>query len=189
GILAAVTLSLLDVIARISRPHDAVLGHLRSIDAYVGLDRGGSVREEPRLVVYRFDAPLFFANAAYFRERVQHLIERADPPVRCFLFDAQAVTSLDATADDTLSDLLDDLDRRGIRFILARANGTVRDALRRSGLARRIGRDGLFPTVRAGVRAYREGEHLALHGNPVEPDDEPAYPRNATRWGMSVTSE
>jgi MFS superfamily sulfate permease-like transporter len=84
----------------------------------------------PGLVLYRWDAPLFFANAARFRERVFRNVRRAEPDARWVVVAAEPITDIDATAARELSDLLDDLDARGVRFAFAELKGLVWDQLR-----------------------------------------------------------
>jgi SulP family sulfate permease len=192
GVLVAVTISLLDVIARICRPHDAVLGHLESVDAYASVGRTTGVLEDPSVIVYRFDAPLFFANCPYFLERVRALLSRAEPRPRCFVLDAQAISSLDSSAIATLHELLDDLAKRKIRFIVARANGPVVGAMHRAGLVDRIGAENVVRTVRAGVRAFRVRERgyrpsLRWQEPSADSGERPhggTYPTNAPNGGM-----
>jgi sulfate permease, SulP family len=156
GILVAVVLSLVNVIFHISRPHDALLD---DVDASGGtVYRGVTDKEtsltEPGLIVYRFDAPLVFANAAFFIERLEELITEAGPDLKCVIFDAEAVSDFDSTAAEALETLDADIERRGVELWIARANGPLRDLLQATGLTTRIGEDNIYPSVRAAVTAY-----------------------------------
>jgi high affinity sulfate transporter 1 len=157
GILVAVVLSLVNVIYHISRPHDALLD---DVDAAGGtIYRGVADKEtaltEPGLIVYRFDAPLVFANAAFFTERLETLIANAGPGLRCVILDAEAISDFDSTAAEALENVDADLERLGVELWIARANEPLRDLLTMTGLKQRLGAEHIYPSVRAAVTAYR----------------------------------
>ena len=157
GILVAVVLSLVNVIYHISRPHDALLD---DVDASGGtVYRGVADKEtaltEPGLIVYRFDAPLVFPNAAYFTERLEELINNAGEGLKCVILDAEPISDFDSTAAEALETLDADLDKRGIELWIARANAPLRDLLQVTGLTIKIGEENIYPSVRAAVLAYR----------------------------------
>jgi SulP family sulfate permease len=103
--------------------------------------------------VYRFDAPPFFVNAEYLRQRVLALADAADD-VRWLVLNAEAWTFLDSTAIDVLSRLQVELEQRGIALCFARLKGRQREIFEDTGLTARIGRDRFFSTVRAAVAAF-----------------------------------
>ncbi|MGH3101400.1 MAG: sodium-independent anion transporter, partial [Thermoleophilia bacterium] len=105
-------------------------------------------------LLYRFDAPLFFANAGYFRRRVRHLITDAVHPVRWVVVAAEPITDIDTTAADQLRELLDELRAEGVTLAFAELKGPVKDRLRRYGLYDAIGPDHFFPTIGTAVNAY-----------------------------------
>ncbi len=157
GILVAVVLSLVNVIYHISRPHDALLD---DVDASGGtVYRGVADKEtaltEPGLIVYRFDAPLVFPNAAYFTERLEELINNAGEGLKCVILDAEPISDFDLTAAEALETLDADLEKRGIELWIARANQPLRDLLQVTGLTIKIGEENIYPSVRAAVLAYR----------------------------------
>jgi sulfate permease, SulP family len=154
GILVAVVLALVMVIGRISRPHDAVLGSVEGVDGYQDIEGYANSQTVPGLIAYRFDAPLFFANADHFLTEVQELIDAADPPVEWLLIDAEAIIDIDVTAIEALSTLQRELERKGIVLAIARANHPLQHMLKRAGLTERIGPEHFYPTVRTGVQAY-----------------------------------
>ncbi len=164
GILIAVLLALVIVISKISRPHDAVLGVVEGIDGYHDIEEYANSETEPGLIVYRFDAPLFFANAEYFLTQVQELIDAAVPPVKWLLIDAEAIVDIDVTAAETLLTLQRELERKGVVLAIARASHPLQRMLKRAGLTERIGPEHLYPTVRTGVRAFLD-QHGGLAGN------------------------
>jgi len=108
------------------------------------------------LIVYRFDAPLVFANAAFFTERLEELITNADEGLKCVILDAEAISDFDSTAAEALENLDADLERRGIELWIARANGPLRDLLEATGLTSKIDKENIYPSVRAAVIAYRK---------------------------------
>jgi sulfate permease, SulP family len=157
GILVAVVLSLINVIFHISRPHDALL---EDVDAkggtvYRGVTDKETALTEPGLIVYRFDAPLVFANAAFFTERLEDLIANAGEGLKCIIIDAEAISDFDSTAAEALETLNTDLERRKVELWIARANAPLRDLLQVTGLITRIGEDNIHPSVRAAVAAYQ----------------------------------
>lgn len=156
GVAVAVGLSIGLYLYRAVRPHDALLGEVETVDGFHDVERFPTSQTRPGLLVYRFDAPIFFPNAEYFKSRVLALVDAADPPPRWLLLNAEAIVYLDSTAVDALARLHEQLSERGIVLAVARAKGPVRDLLQRTGLAASIGEEHMFPSVRAGVRAYEE---------------------------------
>lgn len=157
AILLAVVLSLIGVIARVSRPHDAVLRPQAGLDGLGECrpDAAEPVEAAPGLVVYRFDAPLFFANSEFFLEQARRLIARAGQPVRWFLLDAAPITDVDATAADMLVQFDAEMDAAGIQIAVAHATAPLRAALDRTGLTERIGGAFFFATLDGALDAYR----------------------------------
>jgi sulfate permease, SulP family len=156
GILVAVGLALVVVIGRISRPHDAVLGSVEGVDGYQDIEQYANCETVPGLIAYRYDAPLFFANADHFLTEVQELIDTAQPPVEWLLIDAEAIVDIDVTATEAISTLQRELERRGVVLAIARANHPLQEMLKRAGLTERIGAQHFYPTVRTGVQAFLE---------------------------------
>ena len=158
GILVAVVLSLVNVIYHISRPHDALLDELDASGGtvYRGVADKKTTLTEPGLIVYRFDAPLVFANAAFFSERLEGLIAEAGEGLKCVVFDAEAVSDFDSTAAEALENLDASLERLGVELWLARANAPLRELLQATGLTTRIGAENIYVSVRTAVTAYHE---------------------------------
>ena len=156
GIFVAILLSLGDFVRRAWRPHDAVLGREDDLKGYHDIDRHPTARRIPGLLLYRFDAPLFFANAGYFRRCVRRLVDDATTPVRWVVVAAEPITDIDTTAADTLRDLLEELRAEGITLAFAELKGPVKDRLRRYGLFDAVGDDRFFPTVGTAVDGYIE---------------------------------
>ncbi len=154
GVLVALALSVVITVSRVARPHDAVLGEGEGLDGWISLDdpRAASL---PGLLVYRFDAPLFFANAEYFRERLARAMVVNPGEETHVVLDFEGIGSIDTTAVDHLDELFTDMDRRGITLSVARANEKVTAVLVRSGLTDRLGPDRIFPTINAAVADFR----------------------------------
>ncbi|MCZ7588784.1 MAG: sulfate permease [Gaiella sp.] len=153
GVVVAIALSIGVFLYRAARPHDAVLGRVEDVDGYHDIARWGRAETVPGLLVYRFDAPPFFVNATYLRERVLAVVDAAED-VTWLVLNAEAWTYLDSTAIDVLARLVDELEERGVVLCLARLKARQRTILEDTGLASRIGRDRLFPTVQAAVAAF-----------------------------------
>ena len=153
GVVVAIALSIGVFLYRAARPHDAVLGRADDVDGYHDIARWEGAETVPGLLVYRFDSPPFFVNAAYLRERVLELVDATDD-VRWLVINAEAWTYLDATAIDVLTRLQLELEQRGIALCFARLKGRQREIFEETGLTARIGPDRLFPTVRAAVAAF-----------------------------------
>ena len=153
GILVGVVVSLLGLLSRLSRPPDAVL---RALPGHGFHDVGDepAAPSVPGLIVYRFYAPLLFANATHFVTRVRELIATSPTPVRWFLLDAQAITDIDVTAAEALYRLQAELRVRRIALKVAHANRPLRQVLERIGLAQEVGRESFFPSVHECVAAF-----------------------------------
>jgi len=171
GIAVAVALSILDLLRRIARPHDGILGYVPGLAGMHDIDDYATGRQVPGLLVYRYDAPLFFANAEDFKHRAQASVDAADPPVEWFLLNAEANTEVDLTAVDALEEVRRTLAGRGIVFALARVKFELREILASAGFIDRIGEDKVFMTLPTAVEAYQQW-YAARHGSET-PTEEP----------------
>ena len=156
GVLAAVALSILDLLRRVSRPHAAVLGFVPGLAGMHDVDDHPGTTTVPGLVVYRYDAPLCFANAEDFRDRALAALDAAPAPVRWLVLNTEAIVEIDITAADAVHTLCDVLDTRGVVLALARVKQDLLHDLRRSGLADRISADRIFPTLPTAVAAFEK---------------------------------
>ena len=156
GVLLAVALAVADLVRRAARPHDAVLGRLRGSPGYQDIEQRPGSETLPGLIIYRIDAPLFFANARFLREQVRRLVDAAKAPVRMVVLDCGAMFDLDVTASETLDELDRELDESGITLALAEPHAPMRQVLRRSGLLEKLGTENILPTVGQAIRAYVE---------------------------------
>jgi high affinity sulfate transporter 1 len=154
GVFLAVAVSLLEFIRRAWRPHDAVLGRADGVKGYHDLTYYPDARQVPGLVLYRFDAPLFFANADVFRERLRARIAEADDPVRWVVISAEPITDVDTTAATMLDELLDELEGEDITLAFAALKDPIRAKLHRYGAIGRIPDERIFPTIGTAVTGY-----------------------------------
>jgi MFS superfamily sulfate permease-like transporter len=156
GIFIAVALALLDFVRRAWRPYDAVLGRVDDVKGYHDVTRYPDAKRIPGLVLFRWDAPLFFANAEVFADRVRQAIASSPTPVRWVVVTAEPITDLDTTAADALKELDRDLAGEGIDLRFAEMKDPVKDKLKRYALYERFGEDHFYPTIGAAVSAYLE---------------------------------
>ena len=155
GVLVAIVLSILDLLRRVARPHDAILGFVPGVAGMHDLDDYPDAEPEPGLVVYRYDAPLFFANAENFRERALAAVDGNEDRVKWFVLNAESNVEVDLTALDVLDQLRNELESRGIVFAMARVKQDLRVALEAAGMVDKIGEDRIFMTLPTAVEAYR----------------------------------
>jgi high affinity sulfate transporter 1 len=173
GIAIAVGLSILNVFRRAWWPYETVLGRVEGLEGYHDRRSYPASSQLPGLVIYRFDAPLFFANAKTFRDEVMRLAQ-ADPPPKWIVIAAEPVTDVDTTASDVLEDLDETLNGRGISLVFAELKDPVRAKIERYGLTRTIDPRHFFPTIGAAISAFRAetGADWAPAG-PVQADGGP----------------
>ncbi|GAB3430907.1 SulP family inorganic anion transporter [Flindersiella endophytica] len=154
GILAAVVLSVAELLARVARPHDAILGRVPGLAGMHDVDDYPEAKTIPGLVVYRYDSPLFFANAEDFKRRALAAVDDNESPVAWFVLNVEANVEVDITALQALDELRTELTKRGVVLALARVKQDLLDDLRAFGLADAIGPERLFPTLPTAVEAY-----------------------------------
>jgi high affinity sulfate transporter 1 len=154
GIAIAIVIAVIEFLWDGWRPHSAVLGRVNQVKGYHDVTRYPDARLIPGLVLFRWDAPLFFANAEFFHERVMEAIARSPTPVRWLVVAAEPVTSVDVTAADVVGELDESLRAAGIEFRFAEMKDPVKDKLKRFGLFTRFGAHAFFATVGEAVNAY-----------------------------------
>jgi SulP family sulfate permease len=167
GVLIAVGLSLIDMLRRVVRPHDAILGYAPGVAGMHDIDDYPLALQIPGLVVYRYDSPLFFANSDDFKRRALASVDAAQTPTEWLLLNAEAIVQVDITSVDGLDDLRELLERRGISLRMARVKQELRDALDAAGFVERLGADHLYPTLPTAVAAYVDA-YTQRHGKPPE---------------------
>ena len=175
GIGLAVGLSVLDLIRRIASPHDGVLGYVPGLAGMHDVDDYPTAVQVPGLVVYRYDSPLFFANAEDFLTRALAASDNAEPQCHWFVLNAEAIIEVDLTSVDTLEALREAMASRGITFAIARVKFELRDQLMAAGFAQRVGEGLIFATLPTAVDAYarwyRAEKGQAPPGLPVSPPE------------------
>ena len=154
GIFISVGFALLAFIWRAWRPYCAVLGRIDGIKGYHDITRHPEARRIPGLVLFRWDAPLFFANAEMFREQVLRAVSMAPTLTKWVVVAAEPVTDVDITAADVLAELVEELHRTGIELCFAQMKGPVKDHLKRYGLFSIFGVENFFPTIGQAVDHY-----------------------------------
>ncbi|WP_442861321.1 SulP family inorganic anion transporter [Burkholderia sp. NRF60-BP8] len=163
GVGIALGLAVLAFLWRAWRPYSAVLGRRDGVKGYHDIARHPDARRIPGLVLLRWDAPLFFANAEIFRERVMSAARDAPTRTRWVAIAAEPVTDIDVTAADMLARLDDELDDADMQLCFAELKGPVKDSLKRYGLYERIGEDHFMPTVGETVSAYLKSHSVEWH--------------------------
>jgi high affinity sulfate transporter 1 len=154
GIFASVGIALAAFFWRAWRPHSAILGRVEGVKGYHDVSRYPDAQRIEGLVLFRWDAPLFFANAEAFREAVEVAVDAAPTPTSWVVVAAEPITDVDMTAADILDELLADLDRAEIQLRFAELKDPVKDWLRRYGFLQKLGEEAFFPTVGTAVAAY-----------------------------------
>jgi MFS superfamily sulfate permease-like transporter len=154
GIGLAIALALLSFLRRAWMPHSAELVRVDGLKGYHDRGRHPEGRRVPGLLLYRFDAPLFFANADVFKEQILRLVDAAPEPVRWVVVTAEPITDVDATAGEMLTELRADLVERGVVLGFAEFKGHARERLARLGGVDHIGEDRFFRTIGEAVHAY-----------------------------------
>jgi SulP family sulfate permease len=160
GLALAVALAVVNLVYRTTAPHDAVLGQSERGMAFRDITRIDEPQAVKGVVIYRFDAPLFFANATHFHRRVLELVDRSSEPVSTVVIDAGAIFYIDSTAIAMLQQLRDDLRERGASLATARMTTPVRQMLDRAGTAQPVSEEREFATVREAVDWFRSRERL-----------------------------
>ena len=155
GIGLAIGLAIIEFLWDAWRPYSAVLGREENLEGYHDISRHPDAKQIPGLVLFRWDAPLFFANAELFHERALDAVSASPTPVRWLVVAAEPVTSVDVTSADMLLELDEALHAAGIEMCFAEMKGPVKDKLKRFGLFDRLGENLFFPTLGAAVKTYR----------------------------------
>jgi MFS superfamily sulfate permease-like transporter len=154
GILIAIVIAVVEFLWDGWRPHSAVLGEVDDVRGYHDVTRYPGARLIPGLVLFRWDAPLFFANAEFFHDRVRAAVAGSPAPVRWLVVAAEPVTSIDVTSADALCDLDDALRADGVRLCFAEMKDPVLEKFRRFGLMQRFGEGAFFHTIEEAVHAF-----------------------------------
>ncbi|MGZ4632618.1 MAG: SulP family inorganic anion transporter, partial [Actinomycetes bacterium] len=156
AVVIAVALSVLDLLRRVARPHDGVLGYVPGVAGMHDVDDYPDARLVPGLLVYRYDSPLFFANADDFLHRAQAAADGFVGPLHWFVLNAEAIVAIDITSLDALDELRRRLTASGTIFALARVKHELESDLARAGFIDRLGPGRVFPTLPTAATAYAD---------------------------------
>ena len=159
GILLAIVIAVIEFLWDGWRPHSAVLGRVDHVEGYHDITRYPQARLIPGLVLFRWDAPLFFANAEFFRDRVLEAVTTSSTPVRWLVVAAEPVTSIDVTAADAIVELDGALHTSGVQLCFAEMKDPVKDKLKRFGIFTRFGEGRFFATIEEAVKRYQAAGH------------------------------
>ena len=170
GILVAIALSVMDLFARVARPRTAILGRAPGVAGLHSIEDYPDAVTIPGLVVFRYDAPLWFANANDFKTRALEAVDAQTDRVDWLLLNAEAIVEIDLTAADALGELHDELERRGVVLALARVKQDLREQMERIGLVTHIGQDRLFATLPVALEAF-DRRHETV---PIDPGPPPS---------------
>jgi SulP family sulfate permease len=160
GIGIGVLISLALVIYSSSKPHNAELGRLGESKTFRNINRYEEANITEDVMIYRFDAPIYFANVEHFRESINHRIADHSDDLELVILDASAINNIDSTGVHMLTELIQDLNQKGVRFYIAGAIGPVRDKLMKSGVVELMGRDTYFFDVDEALEYYRKSEDV-----------------------------
>jgi MFS superfamily sulfate permease-like transporter len=156
GIAVAIALALANFVRKAWRPHSVELGKVEGVPGYHDRERHPEAKVVPGLLILRFDAPLFFANAPNFGRRLQMMIKEGKRDIDSVLVVSNAITDIDTTGAEILGDVLHDLDQKGISIAFAGLKGDVKDRLRSYGLYERIGDENFHPNTISAVKKYKK---------------------------------
>ncbi|MGB5413993.1 MAG: solute carrier family 26 protein [Polyangiales bacterium] len=170
GILVGVAASVLLFLVRTTRPYFAVLGRVPESQTYLNVARHPHAETIPGIILVRVDAQFYFGNVSFLKETVRALVRQSETPVRYFVLEAAGVNDLDSAAAATLADLDEELAAQGIRLVLTRIKGPVRDVLQRTGLLEKLASEGrVYLSTHRAIEVLRSG--MALPDLSAEPDD------------------
>ena len=167
GMMISIAIALAEFIWDAWRPHYAILGRAEGVQGYHDVERYPHARQIPGLMLFRWDAPLFFANAEQFREVAIDTITSSPSPVRWLVVTAEPVTNVDVTAFDMLRDLNHTLQEAGIKLAFAEMKDPVKDKLQRFAALKKLGEQPFFNTIDEAVTAYRD-QHPVTRDEPDE---------------------
>jgi MFS superfamily sulfate permease-like transporter len=154
GIVLAIALAVLLFFRRSWQPHGAVLGHVDGLGGWHSVELYPAAQELPGIVVYRWEAPLFFANCAAFRAQIRHVV--AERHALWVVVQCEAMTDVDVSAAKMLEQLDRDLNAAGIHMAFAEMRSRLQDLVRRYGLFETLDRDSFYPTLDAAIAAVGE---------------------------------
>jgi len=185
GILVGIAASLLLFLVRTTRPYFAVLGRIPESQTYLNAARHPHAETLPGIILVRVDAQFYFGNVSFLKETVRKLVRDSEAPVRYFVLEAAGVNDLDSAAAATLAELDEELAAQGVRLVLTRIKGPVRDVLHRTGLLEKLASEGrVYLSTHRAIEVLRSG--MSLPDLSPERDD-PREPADQVGCGMLNT--
>ncbi len=182
GILAGIGASVLLFLVRTTRPYFAVLGRIPESQTYLNIARHPHAETIPGILLVRIDAQFYFGNVSFLKETVRALVRDSETPVRFFVLEAAGVNDLDSAAAVTLAELDEELGAQGIRLVLTRVKGPVRDVLHRTGLLDKLASEGrVYLSTHRAIEVLRSGMALP---DLAPPADDPREPADQVGCGM-----
>ncbi len=157
GVLVAVGMAILQLVAKASHPHDAILGRIPGTDGFHDIMSRPEAETFPGLLIFRFDSALVFFNSDHFKSRVRTVVKEAKGEVRCFVLDAGSMPLMDSTGAAVLGEVCSELAEKGVGFAIAGAKEPLAYMLEKTGLKEQIGSDRLFPTLESAVARLEGG--------------------------------
>jgi high affinity sulfate transporter 1 len=181
GVVIAIGVTLIYLLARAARPRDALLGRIAGQSGFYKLHNEPRAKPVPGLAIYLVQGALVFFNSDYVGGRIRWVVSRLPPTTRWFILDAEAITTIDSTAVLALEDIRGELARRQIRFGLAKLHSQPRGLLGRAGLLAAIGADMLFESTEDAARAFEAASAAESCGPATSATTSPApsAPRGA----------
>lgn len=167
GVLLGLIISIAIMVYRNAKPHFAVLGKLPDTRHYRNIDRFTEAEQEDDILVVRFDAQLYFGNAAFFQDEMERLLKKHEKELKLFVLDASNIHDMDSSGIRALQEIMIFLHSRRIAFHIAGPIGPVRDAISRHGLLKKIGTDHCFLSISDAIEAFRKSENQRRK-NPSE---------------------
>jgi len=159
GIIIGVLLSIFVVILETSRPHMAILGKVPdTTHFYRNVNRFDEVIMYDELLIVRFDAQLYFANASYFKDKLEEFVKVKGDKLKLIIIDAEVISNIDSSGIATLDTILDRYSKRGLKIYFTSIKGPVRDALAKSKLIDKIGLENCFMSIQSGVDHFEKGD-------------------------------
>ena len=168
GVVIAIVLALLQVLIRIYRPADTLQGIVPGVAGYNDLSLSDDARPLPGMMIYRFDAPLLFFNADYFKARVLGLVDAQSPRPQWFVLNAESISQLDSTGAQAVDDLVGELRARGVQLVIARPKLYMRKYGRPMGLGEKIGADNIFFSLHSAVDSILQRQSSAPGAQPSQ---------------------
>lgn len=161
GVAIAIMLALIVILIRIYKPDDTLLGEVPGLDGYNDVSLSPEAKTVPGVVIWRFEGPLVFFNADYFKSRVRQIVSEADPPPRWFVFSLESISQTDATGVKALEEIHKELEDRGIQLLVARPKSFMRKLRDNTGLGERLPIESVFPTIGAAIFSIAAREEQA----------------------------